>query len=793
MMMRILSRLPSLLLLVQPYAVFSSDHDGNSWTWEKIFDLKKDEERIVANGNIFPSDEKNESWDDCLILVTRKQFMVHCPSLDEHDERNNIVIFSESSPSSTQQRHQEYKFRGAVSIPGTEERRMWLLNTTPQNTDYLLELDTITGETLQTLLIPGSRDGHDLVRVSDKIFMVDTFNGHVIEMEIPVSAPPYNNDKSIKKANAKKLRKEGEVNIIKRHTGFTRRDHINNVAVHPSLLISNLHGGQVKPNNRRNQMGSQTRLSALDRSISSAEGRELNMEQDNFQSITNVGTMCHGIAFWSPNSKEKIVKLISLDSKEGTLVSVDLTGPSKFTKREVLWVPDETHPVLIPPPNASQVYKGNGSKIFSKGLAVQGDVAYFGVSYARAPALRANVPESLLVAYNLQENKVMWERVVKSNGLINQIVTRGHLGWEMRLSEEVEQTEIEEVKKKIIPSNHLQITHHHPTDNPPPPIFCENTKRQDCTIFEESPENCLRNKVKATYCCACQGGGVQSTFHSTITFAQDEENKSSCREANTGKTKKISLHNKRSLEKFTDSSSDSDIEDVDRIVKYLCTLNVQPVINKLNEMGNLDEIFHTESQLSSGNAVLVERMADKYIKPGVKSIQFIFSSHHGDVIYHFPLLSEWKMILEEYILNPLGIQMDSIIRMGFANMQNGSTINLHSDRNKWVKKAHRIHIPIITHSDVYFMSHYHQGNTTRIKSEAGQVFEFNNAFGHSVRNLGDSRIHLILDWIERPIELHEGSTERFIQLKPRQKCRKNKKDNLLICDDGDDEEVKDEL
>ena len=65
------------------------------------------------------------------------------------------------------------------------------------------------------------------------------------------------------------------------------------------------------------------------------------MEKDGFKSVQNVGRWCHAIAFWEDKSSSPSqIKLISLDSKSGTAVSVVLTGPNEG-EREVLWEPDE--------------------------------------------------------------------------------------------------------------------------------------------------------------------------------------------------------------------------------------------------------------------------------------------------------------------------------------------------------------------------------------------------------------------------------------------------------------------
>ena len=124
-------------------------------------------------------------------------------------------------------------------------------------------------------------------------------------------------------------------------------------------------------------------------------------------------------------------------------------------------------------------------------------------------------------------------------------------------------------------------------------------------------------------------------------------------------------------------------------------------------------------------------------------------------------------------------------RMMFANMPEESTINFHRDLNPWVQKAHRVHIPLITHDDIFFLTEVHEYDeetdereqrVLRIKSKAGEVYEFNNALGHAVRNLGKSRVHLIIDWMEEPIE---ESTVRKVN--PGDICAYPRNSKTLLC------------
>ena len=68
---------------------------------------------------------------------------------------------------------------------------------------------------------------------------------------------------------------------------LTRRDHVNNVAVHSGAIVMSLHGGKGRlPGGAR-----PSRLAALARDDS---GGFLS----GFREVDNVGSMVHGIALW---------------------------------------------------------------------------------------------------------------------------------------------------------------------------------------------------------------------------------------------------------------------------------------------------------------------------------------------------------------------------------------------------------------------------------------------------------------------------------------------------------------
>ena len=262
-----------------------------------------------------------------------------------------------------------------------------------------------------------------------------------------------------------------------------------------------------------------------------------------------------------------------------------------------------------------------------------------------------------------------------------------------------------------------------------------------------------------------------------------------------GLTKRLSLSDKfgDGLEKISNLD-----DDIGSVVKHLCNLNVEPIRKRLLDLGG-DAAFTESLQLEMGNSIVTgrQKLLDRF-KPGYTSIQFIFSSKKADIVYHFPWLDEWLPMLQETVLQPLGIPANRIIRMMLGNMPEGARINIHRDKNAWVKKTHRVHVPIITHSDIFFLTRIglqSGGETLRIKSRAGEAYEFNNALAHFVRNTGGSRVHLIIDWTEEDIDDENDDEDdignSLVKVPPGHHCDKNS-GNALNCfpsEEAEEEEL----
>ena len=84
-----------------------------------------------------------------------------------------------------------------------------------------------------------------------------------------------------------------------------------------------------------------------------------------------------------------------------------------------------------------------------------------------------------------------------------------------------------------------------------------------------------------------------------------------------------------------------------------------------------------------------------------------------------------------------------IVRMILAKLSAGGKIPQHTDAGYSLLNCHRVHLPIITNSDVSF-----RVGGEEINMPVGELWEINNGQAHGVVNGSDEdRIHLIVDWM----------------------------------------------
>jgi hypothetical protein len=158
---------------------------------------------------------------------------------------------------------------------------------------------------------------------------------------------------------------------VREFGGFTHENHVNSVLVEGDSLLVLCHN-KGKSHMARLDLGT---------------GDELDLYPD-------VGEHSHDIVRWRD-------EYLICDSRGGGLVAVH-----RGTKALRVLHADEGH--------------------FTKGLAVAGDVAYFGISQAAVREKRHEVRCELL-AYDLAADTVLWRRRLETRGLINMILTADDL------------------------------------------------------------------------------------------------------------------------------------------------------------------------------------------------------------------------------------------------------------------------------------------------------------------------------------------------------------------------------
>jgi hypothetical protein len=132
-----------------------------------------------------------------------------------------------------------------------------------------------------------------------------------------------------------------------------------------------------------------------------------------------------------------------------------------------------------------------------------------------------------------------------------------------------------------------------------------------------------------------------------------------------------------------------------------------------------------------------------------RHIVFRFVSTHLDwrESYDRPLWPEWRALVEPALAAasaPYGYAHGAYPRIMLARMAPGGVIHPHQDKNPAAKWPHKIHLPLLTNSDVTF---YVDGEPYHLPE--GEAVEVNNMETHAVQNRGSTdRIHLIFEYYD---------------------------------------------
>ena len=164
-----------------------------------------------------------------------------------------------------------------------------------------------------------------------------------------------------------------------------------------------------------------------------------------------------------------------------------------------------------------------------------------------------------------------------------------------------------------------------------------------------------------------------------------------------------------------------------------------------------------EVNAAKNNALVTRPSHDAW---GIKKIVLIFCDDFLQNVYEMPWWHkkpEMRKALQP-VLDVLNIEPNRIVRMLFAALPSGVTIPVHHDTGEWVRKSHRVHVPIIVKDpdQVLFKCGPTESLMQRVNCIPGHVFEMNNQAKHAVSNCQDEyRVHLILDYVDASFVIKE--------------------------------------
>lgn len=434
---------------------------------------------------------------------------------------------------------------------------------------------------------------------------------------------------------------------------------------------------------------------------------------------SDVGGMSHGLVHWRG-------VLLVLDSQGAALMAVD----PETEERHILWRAN-AEPKLP----------------FLKGLAVVDDIAYIGVSQQRERSQR-NDPslDSKVVAVHLLHREVMWALELPTHGLLN-----------------------------AIGAPHLAVGSGYHANF----LRVNDDGRTAGQIFEEfQAERTMEGSRGAV---AAEAVGVPTGALGDSTFQANElkavrgadmpwSRMPEAVEFVGGKWASgwpfIALAKKRTGLKGA--------------AGFLPLFHTDVAAFKDEVLGEPDSIWTAEQQKRE-NAYLEGRASNmEMVKPGVESIHLIFSD--GDLMgtvtaYRFPYYQRYAQYLDPILEDVLGSDRTNVIRLQLARMKPGTVINHHQDDGAWVKRGHRIHVPLsVSPGAEFHICGREQGDSNGQCSQLiygeGDVFELNNRRLHYLKNgSGVPRIHLVIDVLEAPVRLQH--------LHPGQVC--HYKSKQIVC------------
>lgn len=168
---------------------------------------------------------------------------------------------------------------------------------------------------------------------------------------------------------------------------------------------------------------------------------------------------------------------------------------------------------------------------------------------------------------------------------------------------------------------------------------------------------------------------------------------------------------------------------------------------------------------TQGNVHVIRPSHDAW---GIKKIALVFCDDFLQDVYEMPWYHSHGGMREALapVLGALGVKPRSLVRCLLAALPPGVTIPAHHDTGDWVRRTHRVHVPVIVTNPhrILFRCGPSEAAMERVSCHPGHIFEINNQGKHAVSNCsGEHRVHLILDYVD---EDDTDVVRRRIRLSP---------------------------
>ncbi|MEW5319959.1 MAG: hypothetical protein WDW38_011069 [Sanguina aurantia] len=628
--------------------------------------------------------------------------------------------------------------------------------------EHLLHLDVTSGTELSRVVIP-SRFTHDAVRRGDTVFLCNTEEGAVMQLSYP------------------------SMQVVHSSVLFTFKQHVNTLApLEDNELWAVLHN-----------LG-QSDIVKLDMATN---------PPTEVARLKHVGNKAHGLVLWHQ-------LFVVLDSAMGRLVTVD---PYSDGRVVVIW-------------------QCPSQQVFLKGLVVVDDVAYFGVSRSLARSKRAD-PEadSELAAVDLGLGALLWRRQVPTRGLLN-IVAAPHLG-------ESSSYRALYVHKEDDTADCTLAAHLAGKGCGGGSGSTSSSTEPDVRLDDVSADKEVAGDTRGH-----GSGGAAGTFGSKRLRAGNASSvpaatpatqlgragagiQDGMRGSDTGTGQQEQHHRRQQAADQADQVKSSQARGRETLANDLSVVQTTALLASLGFEPQVSGHWHSglprldlavkdspeawkagiqlplvqldvsalkakvlamppamwePSEQRETNAVVEGRKdnMDKY-KPGAKAMFLVFSDQSTRNVYRYPYYEYFAAELDALLEQVVGREdMGKVVRMQLALIQPGGVIKIHKDMGGYAKKAHRIHVPIVTDTAVAFEvcallerdSHGRIGNQvvpegskqcTRLTMAEGMVFEVNNRVLHRVYNRSPiGRVQLVIDIAESPRvpkKLKAGTRCNYVQ------------------------------